>query len=67
MTVQHAGITMAVNKNSALLLSHRGLRSYYNYESKMVYNVLGSTGAFLIIPKTEFNRVKGFNEKLKIL
>jgi GT2 family glycosyltransferase len=51
---------MGVKKDSSLFLSHRGINSFYNYEPNMVYNVLGSTGAFLMIPRQEFN---GFNEK----
>lgn len=61
--IQHAGITMAVNRQNHLLLSHRGLKSYYNYEPRMVYNVLGSTGAFLMMKKSEFLKINGFNEK----
>lgn len=60
-TVQHAGVVMGVNRQNQLLLSHRGLRSYYNYEPKMVYNVFGSTGAFLLINKEQFLKTC-FNE-----
>lgn len=61
-TVQHAGVVIGVNKSNHLRLSHRGIQSFYNYEPRMVYNVFGSTGAFLMINKEQFNKTK-FNEK----
>ena len=61
-TIQHACVIIGVNRQNHLLLSHRGIRSYYNYEPKMVYNVFGSTGAFLLINKEQFLRTDGFNE-----
>ena len=61
-SVQHAGVIIGIKKDNSLFLSHRGLKSYYNYEPKMVYNVFGSTGAFLMVPKIQFERVNGFNQ-----
>lgn len=61
-TLQHGGILMGVNREGQLQLTHRGLKSYYNYEPEMVYNVLGSTGAFLLIPKYRFDVSHGFDE-----
>ena len=62
-SLQHGGIVMYMNKQNQIMLSHRGLRSYYNYEPKTVFNVLGSTGAFLMIPKERYDAVGGFSEK----
>jgi GT2 family glycosyltransferase len=63
--LQHGGVVMGVDKRGQLMLTHRGLRSFYNYEPEMVYNVFGSTGAFLLIPKVRFDKSGGFNEEFK--
>ena len=64
-SIQHGGITIGLDKSNHILLSHRGLRSYYNYEPNTVINVFGSTGAFLLIPKDNFNVVNGFDENFQ--
>ena len=59
-TIQHAGMISWVSPNKSIEISHRGLRSYYNYEE--FGEVIGNTGAFLMINKTLFDNLKGFNE-----
>lgn len=61
-SLQHGGILMGVNREGHLQLTHRGLKSYYNYEPNLVINSFGSTGAFLLIPKERFDKSNGFDE-----
>lgn len=60
-TIQHAGMVSWVSQNKTLEISHLGIKSYYNYKS--FSEVIGNTGAFLMIDKNIFNKIKGFNEK----
>ena len=59
-TIQHAGMISWVSPKKSIEISHRGLRSYYNYEE--FGEVIGNTGAFLMINKTLFKNLNGFNE-----
>jgi GT2 family glycosyltransferase len=63
LRVQHAGIILYVDKSKRLGASHYGLRSYYSFNSKLATNMVGSTGAFLLVNKKVFEKVNGFNEK----
>ena len=49
------------HKGNKFDVSHLGLGTYYNF-STSVRNVLGNTGAFLMIKKTTFNKCNGFNK-----
>ena len=49
-----------INRNKGVEISHRGLRSYYNYERDN--KVIGNTAAFLLINKDLFNNIGGFNQ-----
>jgi GT2 family glycosyltransferase len=60
-TIQHNGILMYVDKEKKLQLGHIGFRSYYNY-STHPKEVIGSTGALLMIKKTVFEQCNYFNE-----
>ena len=60
-TIQHAGMVSWISQNKTLEISHLGIKSYYNY--KPFSEVIGNTGAFLIINKHLFNKIGGFNEK----
>jgi GT2 family glycosyltransferase len=60
-TIQHNGILMYVDKEQRLKLGHIGFRSYYNY-STHPREVIGSTGALLMIKKTVFEQCNYFNE-----
>ncbi len=59
-TIQHAGMISWINRNKGVEISHRGLRSYYNYERDN--KVIGNTAAFLLINKELFNNIGGFNQ-----
>lgn len=60
--VQHAGICAfySVSKKS-IMLSHHGINSSYGYQEG-IKNVIGNTGAFLMVNKKLFNKVGQFNE-----
>lgn len=61
-TIQHAGILSTFLVNSKVLnVSHHGLYTNYRYEENP-RNVMGNTGAFLLINKHLFNSIGGFNE-----
>ena len=60
-TVQHSGIMMFLNQNYQIGITHHGLRSYYNYNKELKKNVLGNTGAFMMINKKLFTDIGGFN------
>jgi GT2 family glycosyltransferase len=58
-TVQHDGILLGYD--NSIRLSHLGLSSYYNY-STSIKDVIGSTGALLMIKKSVFEQCNYFNE-----
>jgi len=60
-TIQHNGILVYLDKEKKLNLGHIGFRSYYNY-STHPKEVIGSTGALLMIKKTVFELCNYFNE-----
>jgi GT2 family glycosyltransferase len=60
-TIQHDGITSFIDKDKRFQLGHIGLNSYYNY-STSTKNVIGSTGALLMIKKIIFEQCNYFNE-----
>ena len=59
-TIQHSGMISWVTQQKSLQISHFGLKSYYNY--KDFSEVIGNTGAFLMISKRLFNQIGGFND-----
>ena len=60
--IQHAGIVAYYKvKDKQFGVSHVGLNSYYKYNTNPV-EVFGNTGAFLMMNKTLFNQIGGFNE-----
>jgi GT2 family glycosyltransferase len=61
--VQHAGIVIYGKKAGIVGVTHFGLKSYYSGKSKLTGTFVGSTGAFLLMKKTEFEKLKGFNEQ----
>jgi GT2 family glycosyltransferase len=63
--IQHGGILMFQNKENQIGLSHKGIRTYYNAAFNKKSDVLGSTGAFLMIKKVLFDGIGGFNEGTK--
>ncbi len=63
-TIQHSGMTLFLSENNKKYivgLSHFGLRSYYNYHNQRK-DVVGNTGAFLMISKDLFNKIGKFSE-----
>lgn len=66
-TIQHSGVISLMTQNNnkfSPLITHYGLKSYYKYftENK---EVLGNTGAFLLINRTLFEDINMFNEDYK--
>ena len=63
--VQHAGICTyySVSKKN-IMLGHYGINSNYGYQHG-IKNVIGNTGAFLMVRKDLFNKVGQFNENYK--
>lgn len=59
-SIQHNGIEMLVGFGKAIGFSHRNLRSYYTYDSKLI-EVMGNTAAFLMIERSVFEKCY-FNE-----
>ena len=60
-TVQHSGITMFLRQDMSIGISHFGLRSYYNYHDCLKRDILGNTGAFMMIQKELFQAIGGFD------
>jgi GT2 family glycosyltransferase len=60
-TVQHCGIAMYRDNKNSIQLTHIGLNTYYGYST---YNleVIGNTGALLMIKKPLFESLGMFNE-----
>jgi GT2 family glycosyltransferase len=63
-TVQHSGIRVFLNQEPSgmyrIMLTHKGLKSYYSYYSDN-QRIFGNTGAFLLIKKELFQTIGGFN------
>jgi GT2 family glycosyltransferase len=63
-TIQHAGVVVQVVQvqpnNFQYHITHKGLKSYYNYYEGTQKNTWGCTGAFLMISKRLFNLVGQF-------
>jgi len=63
-TVQHSGIRVFLNQEPSgmyrIMLTHKGLKSYYSYHSDN-QKIFGNTGAFLLIKKELFQTIGGFN------
>jgi GT2 family glycosyltransferase len=60
-TVQHDGIHLFFNENGIPLLTHLGLRSYYNHRTNL-NSVIGNTGALMMVKRNDFIDVGMFNE-----
>lgn len=67
-TLQHYGMFMYIfqnwivdNKINQLGVSHLHLKDTYKYEKIGYENVIGNTGAFLLISKLLFNKIGGFS------
>ena len=60
-TIQHNGIIMIAYPDRSLKVTHDGLHSYYNYNNS-TKQVLGNTGALLMVKKSLFEKCGFFNE-----
>jgi GT2 family glycosyltransferase len=63
-TIQHSGIIVFLGQDRRIHLSHKGLKSYYNYHTQ-TREVFGNTAAFMMIKKDIFNKIGGFNQGYK--
>jgi GT2 family glycosyltransferase len=61
-TIQHDGILIFTDKTNELKITHSGLRNYYNFTSS-VKEVIGNTGALIMIRQNVFLKMGLFNEK----
>lgn len=61
-SIQHNGITIIRDNTENIHLSHADIGKSDNFFTKIKYNSLGNTGAFLLINKNLFNEIGGFNE-----
>jgi len=63
-SVQHSGVVAYYSQSKQnLFLSHHGLKSYYTYYEGIKTDILGNTGAFMMMNKNLFDSVNGFNEE----
>jgi GT2 family glycosyltransferase len=52
---------MFLRQDMSIGISHFGLRSYYNYHDCLKRDILGNTGAFMMIQKELFQAIGGFD------
>lgn len=64
-TVQHSGIMMFLHQNYQVGITHYGLRSYYTYHKETKKDILGNTGAFMMINKNLFQEIGGFDSSYR--
>ena len=64
--IQHVGITNAVDGPVHKLLRKDDTASYNHGRNKLVYNVIGVTGACLMVRKSDFERLGGLKEDLRV-
>lgn len=60
-TIQHNGIVVCVNSENRMFLTHKNLNHYYNY-TFVDEITLGNTGGLMMIRRSMFNKIGGFNE-----
>ncbi len=64
--IQHVGVTNAVDGPVHKLLRKDDTQSYFYGRNKLVYNVLGVTGACLMVKKEYYDKLGGLKEDLRI-
>jgi hypothetical protein len=64
-TTQHSGIMMFLTQNHQIGISHYGLRSYYTYHKETKKDILGNTGAFMMVSKQLFQEIGGFDSSYR--
>ena len=60
-TIQHDGMFAFIAKNNTFQITHKNLGSYYNFLDKTT-QVIGNTGALVMIRKFTFEKCGMFNE-----
>jgi GT2 family glycosyltransferase len=61
-TVQHNGVVIFRDNNKNIRISHLGISTYYGYNTSN-FEVVGNTGALLMIRKSTFEKCGMFNEQ----
>jgi GT2 family glycosyltransferase len=61
-SIQHGGIQLILTKDGKIGVTHKGIKTYYKASFNKEYDVLGNTGAFLMISRANFYKVNGFDE-----
>jgi GT2 family glycosyltransferase len=64
-TFQHDGIFFGLDTERKLGVSHKNLRSYYNF-STTTNKVAGNTAGLLMMRKNLFEKIGGFNESYRV-
>jgi len=64
-SVQHGGVLCYMNKENRMGFSHKGIRTFYGASFDTEEDILGNTGAFLMIRKALFQGIGGFDERPK--
>jgi GT2 family glycosyltransferase len=60
-TIQHMGVSIFINKEKKIGVSHNGIYTYYGYSTNL-FSVFGNTAALMMVRKKIFNKIGGFNE-----
>ncbi len=64
--IQHVGVTNAIDGPVHKLIKKEDTLSYNHGRNKLIYNVLGVTGACLMVRKAEYEALGGLQEELKV-
>lgn len=64
--IQHVGVTNAVDGPVHKLLKMEDNQTYQRRRNKLVYNVLGVTGACLMVKKDQYESMGGLSEELRV-
>lgn len=65
--IQHAGITNLKTGPSHKLMTFTDDKNYYYGRNKVTYNMIGVTGACLMVAKSKFREVGGMDESMKVV
>ena len=60
--LQHGGIIAWMGDDRNLRLTHKGLNTYWNYEPRVMRDVMGNTFAFAMTPMVVWKKIGGLNE-----
>ena len=62
-SIQHNGITLFMDSENNMKLSHKDIKKTENYSTGVNYNSVGNTGGFMLINKDLFLSFNGFSEE----